>query len=50
LGNGTLSGNKQGMSSLLEDDLSKVCDGTTTLAEMQTAGGFGFYTGGGKSG
>jgi len=32
---------KQGMSSLLEDDLSKVSDGTTTLAEMQTVGGFG---------
>ncbi len=41
---------KQGMSSLLEDDLSKVSDGTTTLAEMQTVGGFGFYTGGAKSG
>jgi type II secretory ATPase GspE/PulE/Tfp pilus assembly ATPase PilB-like protein len=41
---------KQGMSSLLEDDLSKVSEGITTLAEMQTVGGFGFYTGGGKSG
>ena len=41
---------KQGMSSLLEDDLSKVSEGITTLAEMQVMGGFGFYTGGGKSG
>jgi type II secretory ATPase GspE/PulE/Tfp pilus assembly ATPase PilB-like protein len=41
---------KQGMSSLLEDDLSKVSEGITTLAEMQAVGGFGFYTGGGKSG
>ena len=40
---------KQGMSSLLEDDLSKVSEGITTLAEMQTVGGFGFYTGGGNS-
>lgn len=41
---------RQGMSSLLEDDFSKVSEGITTLAEMQTVGGFGFYTGGGKSG
>lgn len=34
---------KQGMSSLLEDDLSKVSEGITTLTEMQTVGGFGFY-------
>ena len=34
---------KQSMSSLLEDDLSKVSEGITTLAEMQAVGGFGFY-------
>jgi hypothetical protein len=34
------------MSSLLEDDLVKVSEGITTLAEMQAVGGFGFYTGG----
>ena len=38
------------MSSLLEDDLSKVSEGITTLAEMQTMGGFGFYTSGGSGG
>lgn len=35
---------KQNMSSLLEDDLAKVSEGLTTLAEMQAVGGFGFYT------
>ena len=41
---------KQGMSSLLEDDLVKVSEGITSLAEMQAVGGFGFYTAGaGKS-
>jgi type II secretory ATPase GspE/PulE/Tfp pilus assembly ATPase PilB-like protein len=35
---------KQGMSSLLEDDLAKVADGVTTLAEMQAVGGLSFYT------
>ena len=33
---------KQGMSSLLEDDLLKVSEGITALAGMQTVGGFGF--------
>ena len=41
---------KQGMSCLLEDDLAKIAEGITTLAEMQAVGGFGFYTAGaGKS-
>jgi type II secretory ATPase GspE/PulE/Tfp pilus assembly ATPase PilB-like protein len=35
---------KQGISSLLEDDLEKISEGITTLAEMQAVGGFGFYT------
>jgi general secretion pathway protein E len=34
---------KHGMSSLLEDDFSKVSEGVTTVAEMQAMGGFGFY-------
>ncbi len=33
---------KEGMSSRLEDDLAKVVEGMTTLAEPQAAGGFGF--------
>jgi type II secretory ATPase GspE/PulE/Tfp pilus assembly ATPase PilB-like protein len=33
---------KQGMSSLLEDDLSKVAEGITSLAEMQAVGGLSF--------
>lgn len=37
---------KQGISNLLEDDLTKVTEGITTLAEMQAVGGFGFYTSG----
>ena len=39
---------KQGMSSLLEDDLVKVSEGITSLAEMQAVGGFGFYTAGAR--
>jgi general secretion pathway protein E len=35
---------KQGMSTLLEDDLAKVAEGITTLAEMQAVGGLSFYT------
>lgn len=35
---------KQGFSSLLQDDLSKVSDGITTLTEMQQVGGYCFYT------
>ncbi|MCP5522285.1 MAG: type II/IV secretion system protein [Verrucomicrobiales bacterium] len=34
---------KRGMSSLLEDDLAKVGEGVTTLAELRSVGGFGFY-------
>jgi type II secretory ATPase GspE/PulE/Tfp pilus assembly ATPase PilB-like protein len=34
---------KEGRASLLDDDLAKVTEGITTLAEMQTVGGLGFY-------
>jgi general secretion pathway protein E len=34
---------KQGMPTLLEDDLAKVAEGITTLAEMFTVGGFSLY-------
>jgi hypothetical protein len=34
----------QGMLSLVEDALLKAADGITSLAEIQTMGGIGFYT------
>ncbi len=35
---------RHGTLSLLEDDLGKVAEGITTFAEIQSLGGFGFYT------
>jgi hypothetical protein len=34
---------KLGALSLLEDDLQKVAEGVTTIAEFQTVGGMGFF-------
>jgi hypothetical protein len=33
----------QGALSLLQDDLQKVAEGVTSLAEFQTVGGMGFF-------
>ena len=35
---------RQGTLSLLEDDFHKACEGVTSLAEIQSLGGFGFYS------